>query len=454
MPRCLRLPFAAVILLPVFLHAQTSPELARILERLDRLEHQNQELLEQVRSLRTELSSARNEPAAASATNPPTPDQATVEQRLDIQEQRTDELAQSKVEASQKFPIRLTGMALFNAFANSRQSGGTEYPTIAFPTGPAHDGATVRQTIIGLEFQGPGAIWGGHVQGSVYMDFFSGTAPLSQTFRLRTGSIELDWASRSILAGVEKPIFNPREPSSLAQVGISPLTGAGNLWLWVPQVRFEQDLALSTNSGIHARLGVVQTNEVGPYAGSEPVGSVEPARPGLEGRFEYFHKLGEERRLELAPGFHVSTTHAGGFSIPSQVFSVDWLFRPARLLEFTGAYYRGQNVALLGTGVIRQGFAFYDGQSRAIDSQGGWGQLTVHAARRLDFHLFTGQQDDQNSDLTAGAIGRNLLYGGNVYFRIAPNVLVGWEASQTRTSYLGQGVRINNHYDLALGYLF
>jgi hypothetical protein len=430
--------------------------LARILERLDRLEQQNQELLQQVRSLRAELSSARSEPAAAaSSPNQATSNEATLEQRLDIQEQRTEELAQSKVEASQKFPIRLTGMALFNAFANSRQSDGTEYPTIAFPTGPAHDGATVRQTIIGLEFQGPGVIWGGHAQGSVYMDFFSGTAPLSQTFRLRTGSIELDWASRSILAGVEKPIFNPREPSSLAQVGVSPLTGAGNLWLWVPQVRFEQDLALSSSSGIHARLGVVQTNEVGPYAGSEPVSFVEPARPGLEGRFEYFHKLGEERRLELAPGFHVSTTHAGGFSIPSQVFSVDWLFRPARLLEFTGAYYRGQNVAPLGTGAIRQGFAIYEGQAHAIDSQGGWGQLTVHASRRLDFHLFTGQQDDQDSELLGpGAIGKNLLYGGNVYFRIAPNVLVGWEASQTRTSYLGQGVRINNHYDLALGYLF
>ena len=69
-----------------------------------------------------------------------------------------------------------------------------------------------------------------------------------------------------------------------------------------------------------------------------------------------------------------------------------------RPLEFTGAYFRGQNVAPLGTGLIRQGFTIYDGQARAINSQGGWGQLTIHAARRLDFHLFTGQQDDQNSD--------------------------------------------------------
>lgn len=358
MPRRLRLPFAAVLLFPVFLRAQTSPEVARILERLDRLEKQNQELLEEVRSLRSELGSGRAEPAAATPASG-----ATVEQRLDIQEQRTEEQAQSKVEASQKFPIQLTGMALFNAFANSNQNGGAEYPTIASATGPAHDGATVRQTIIGLEFRGPQTFWDGQIHGSVYMDFDSGSGPLDQTMRLRTGSMEIDWATRSIMAGVEKPIFNPREPSSLAQVGISPLTGAGNLWLWMPQVRFEQDLALGSNSDIRARMGVVQTNEVGPYAGSNPVGAVEAARPGLEGRFEFFHKLDDERRLEVAPGFHVSTTHAGGFSIPSEVFSVDWLFRPVGPLEFTGAFFRGQNVAPLGTGLIRQGFTIYKGQA-------------------------------------------------------------------------------------------
>jgi len=56
--------------------------------------------------------------------------------------------------------------------------------------------------------------------------------------------------------------------------------------------------------------------------------------------------------------------------------------------------------------------------------------------------------------LAVGSIGKNLLFGGNAYFRLAPNVLMGLEASQIRTVYFGQGVRINNHYDLALAYLF
>lgn len=272
--------------------------------------------------------------------------------------------------------------------------------------------------------------------------------------RLRTGSMQIDWKTRSVMAGLEKPIFNPREPSSLAQVGISPLTGAGNLWLWLPQVRVEQDFSWGAASGLRARMGVVQTREVGPYPGSESAGNVEAARPGWEGRFEFFHNLDDQRRFEIAPGFHASTTHAGGFSVPSNLFSLDWFFNPWSRWEFTGVFYAGQNVAHLGTGAIRQGYAIYSRQAEPVHSRGGWGQFTFHAARRLDLHLFSGLHDDADQDLIAGGIGKNHMFGANLYYRLAPNVLIGLETSQVRTYYLGQGTRINNHYDLALGYLF
>lgn len=437
--------FPALLLFPLPLAAQTPDNLQTVLERLDRLERQNRELMDEIRALRAELQPARPAEAAGAPT---------LEQKVEIHERRIEEQAQTKVEASQKFPIRLTGMALFNAFTNSRQNGGADYPTIASATGPGRAGATVRQTVIGLDFRGPQTFWGGQIRGNVYMDFSSGTAPLSQTMRLRTASIEAGWTNRSFIVGVEKPIFNPREPSSLAQVAISPLTGAGNLWLWLPQARFEQDIALGAGNGIRATMGVVQTREVGPYAASQQPANLEASRPGLEGRFEFFHNSEGERRIEFAPGFHVSTTHIGGFSIPSQIVSADWFFRPIRRLEFSGAFFRGENVAHLGTGAIRQGYGIDNGVPDAVHSQGGWGQLTIHTLPRLDFHLFTGQQDDKNADVPTGGIGKNLVYGGNIYFRVAPNVLVGWETSQTRTVYVGQPTRINNHYDLAVGYLF
>ena len=446
MARSIRLVSMAALAWPFLLSAQPSPEMARVLERLDRLEAENRTLANEVKALREELSASRGtqtDGAAAADDSQP-----TVAERVEIQQARIEELAQTKVEASQKFPIRLTGMALFNAFMNSKQSGGVDYPIVAAPTGPGHDGATVRQTIIGLEFSDPTAVLGGRVHGSVYMDFFAGAT--NSAMRVRTASIGIDWKNTTFAAGLEKPIFNPREPSSLAQVGISPLTGAGNLWLWLPQVRLEQEVRLTASDGFRAQIGAVQTREIGPYAGTV---TPEAARPGAEGRVNFHHNLDDERRLEFAAGFHASTTHAAGKSIPSNLYSLDWFFNPWKKLEFTGVFYSGQNVAHLGSGT-RQGYAIYGRYAYAVQSKGGWGQLTIHALPRLDFHFFTGQVDDDNHDLGTGSIGKNLLYGGNAYFRLAPNVLVGLEATQLRTMYLGQGVRINNHYDLALAYLF
>ncbi len=430
----------ALALAPASLGAQTTPDLTQILARLERLERENRELTEQVRALQAQV---------GNTTPPPAPQSSpTIAEQLEIHQQRIEEQAQTKVEASQKFPIRFAGMALFNSFVNSRQSGGSDYPVTAAPTGVGHSGATLRQTILGLEFDGPQAILGGKVSGNVYMDFTSGGNALN--LHLRTASVQIDWKTRTLSAGLEKPIFNPREPSSLGQVVVSPLTGAGNLWLWLPQVRAEQELAFTPNTGIRAQIGAVQTREIGPSLGS---GTFETVRPSAEGRFNFHHKFDEGRRLEFAAGFHASTTHAGGFSIPSNLYSLDWFVNPSKRLEFTGVFYSGQNVAGLGSGT-RQAYTISKSGGRTIGSRGGWGQFTLHTLPRLDFHFFTGQVDDRNADLGPGLIGKNLLFGGNAYFKLAPNVLAGIEATQLRTLYLGQGVRINNHYDLALAYLF
>jgi hypothetical protein len=256
------------------------------------------------------------------------------------------------------------------------------------------------------------------------------------------------------MVGLEKPIFNPREPSSLAQVGVSPLTGAGNLWLWLNQARVEQDFSFGKSAGLMAQMGVVQTREAGPYQSTDPNPTLQASRPGLEGRYNFFYKFDDERRFEFATGFHVSTTHVNGLSIPSSVFSTDWFFNPWRKVEVTGVFFTGQNVTNLGTGGVRQSFAIEGQEVYPVHSRGGWGQVTLHAIPRLDFHFFSGVHDDRNSDLPLGSIGRNLLYGGNIYVRLAPNVILAFETTQVRTQYLGQGLRLNNHYDLALGYSF
>jgi len=435
-------------------HAQSTPDIQQIVQRLDRLESENRELREQVRQLQEQM-----RPAAA-----PAPEE-TVQERLDIEERRTAELAQVKVEASQRFPIRLSGMALVNSFYNSQSNGGLDNATVASAArGAAAGGATWRQTIIGLDYRGPETVWNGKIHGSLFMDFYTGTITgLDNLLRLRTASLGIDWQSRSLTIARDKPIFSPRNPESLSHVGLPPLAGAGNLWWWNPQVSFEQRIRLGEQAGVNARIGLFETSEREARVPANFAASLERVRPGLEGRFEFFSKFGEAGRIEIAPGFHVSTTHVAAGSAPSQVFSTDWLIRPLRQLEFTGFFFTGENVAHFDTTGIRQGFSIVGPQNiLPIHSRGGWAQLKLIATDRLSFHLLAGQHDDRDADVRAGlgaggasgGIGKNQAYGANFFFKLAPNVIMSFETMQTRTTYFLFGNRLLNHYDLAFAYLF
>jgi hypothetical protein len=422
------------------------PELQLLLERLDRLERQNRELMEEMRALRMELAARQAPPQ--SPDQPPA--QPTLGERIEVQERRVEEHAQTKVESGQKLPVRLTGMVLFNAFTNGRYSGGSEMPTTASLTpGPVLAGGTVRQSTVGLEFDGGQTFAGGKLSGSLNMDFFAGsTSTLNHAFRIRTASAQLGWSRTTFLVGQLKPIFSPRDPTSLAQVGVSPLTGSGNPWLWLPQARIHQRFSLGESTELRAQLGILQTNELAANVPGDFASSLERARPAFEGRFEFKH-----RNLEIAPGFHISRTHVAGASVPSNAISIDWFYSPLRKVEITGFAFKGANIA--NTGTLRQGFSILGpGNVIAIRSRGGWAQVALLPTSRISLNLIAGQQDDHDSDLRFGGIAKNQTYAANIMYRISSNMIVSLERSQVRTSYLSGTVRINTHHDLAFAYLF
>jgi hypothetical protein len=414
-----------------------------ILERLDRLEKQNRELHAEVEALRKQLGPVAVDPA------PP----AT--ERIEVLEARTEEQAQSKMESSQRQPVALTGMLLFNAFANTRFGGTLQDPVTASATpGPNNTGATFRQTVLGLKFNGPSLLGGGKASGSFYMDFWGGTAVASNNlFRVRLATVDLAWGNTTVTVGQDKPIATPREPVSLAMVGISPLTAAGNLWFWNPQIRVQQRFRLGERTGLDAEFGVFQTTETAPTtASASQASTMEKSRPGWEGRFNLHHESGG-RVFAVAPGFHASTTHILGQSASSTIFTMDWLVKPVAFFQFDGAYFRGTNVA--GLGALRQGVSILaNGSVIPVHSTGVWAQTTFFATPKLSFHLYAGEQADRAVDLVGNSVHRNLIYAGNAIYKLAPNVLAALEVSQNRTTYLQSGLRLNNHYDLAIAYLF
>jgi hypothetical protein len=141
-----------------------------------------------------------------------------------------------------------------------------------------------------------------------------------------------------------------------------------------------------------------------------------------------------------------------GQSVPSRIFAVDWLIRPARRVDFTGTFFHGENTGVIGG--LRQGVTVFNGRARAVQATGGWAQFTFRATERASFHFYGGQEDDRNRDLNTGGIAKNQSYGANIIYRLGSNILTSFESSQVRTTYLGSGTRINPHYDLAFAYLF
>ena len=441
---------AALLFGSAVVAAQDRPEIREILEKLNHLEEQNRQLMDQIRSLREELAGVetRQTPPPAPESEPP------LAERMSVQERRVEELEQTKVGAEQRLPVTLTGTVLFNAFLNGRSGGDQMYPTTAaLSPGDANGGATLRQTVLGLRFRGPTIAGGGKVSGSLFLDLFAGTGTsLNQLARLRVANLDFTWRNTTLSFAQDKPILAPREPDSLAQVGVSPLTAAGNLWLWQPQFRLEQRVGFGERAGLRAQLGVYQTSETGTGVAAEYGSTLGRSRPGWEGRFEFWGEHGA-RRFEIAPGFHFSQTHVIGESIPSRIYSVDWLLRPIARVDFTGQFFTGENTGVIGG--LRQGVTIlYGRRARAVRAQGGWGQIAIRATPRLSFHFYGGQEDDRNADLAAQSIAKNQEYAGNIMYRFGPNVLASFEASQVRTTYLGAGTRLNPHYDLGVAYLF
>jgi hypothetical protein len=286
------------------------------------------------------------------------------------------------------------------------------------------------------------------------MDFFGGSGePYDSLFRIRTAGLEINWENTSVTFGQDKPLIAPREPNSLAQVGLSPLTGAGNLWIWQPQMRVEQRFHLDDRTSFRAQVGVFGTREEYGYVPPAYVASLQNQRPALQGRFSLAHNLDDERRIEVGAGFDASTTHVAGATVPSRVFAFDWFVNPWRKLEFSGTFFRGQNIANLGG--IGQGFTIVTyANVIPVHAAGGWAQLSFLIAPRLTLNLFGGQQDNRNRDLRYYGVDKNQAYAANLMYRLAPNVILSLETGQVRTTYLGVGNRLANHHDLGFAYLF
>ncbi len=414
----------------------------KILNRLDELEKQNQTLLAEIKSLREAVKA--QQPASAQATG-------DLNDRVSVAENRIEEQAQTKVGSSQRLPVSLTGMILFDSNLIHAAGNYNLDPNYAnYSEGQPGGGATLRQSIIGLKLDGPQIAGGGQIHGSISIDF-DAVGQNDDVFRIRNGDVSFDWSARSVTVGQDKTIIAPLEPTSFAHVGVPPLAGAGNLWLWRPQLKYEERHALSSQTRVVFQAALFSTGEN--YA-TYPIAQLyaPTTRPALQARLAVIHDWSARTKLSIGVGAHESESHLSGKSIPSRVLSSDFLFKPLRWLEMSGTVLHGENFANLGA--LPMGVAVVGTTLIPIKGSAGWMQIALPVTNRLTFDAYAGRQVNESRGLTLNQIAGNLIYAGNVLYRVGSNVVIGFEGAHEDIVYANHTFTLTNRYDATLAYLF
>ncbi|HZU23373.1 MAG TPA: hypothetical protein VE998_11130, partial [Terriglobales bacterium] len=262
---------------------QLKQQIAELRELMLQLRSETEQYRTEVRQLQSQLEAAVAErhstgapaagPSAADQTAAPSePRVAALEDEISLLAGKVDDQYQSKVESGSRYRVKLSGIALFNAFSNRGSVDSIDVPQYAVApavSGGGSIGASFRQSQIGMQVFGPEWL-GARVDGDLRFDFAGGfpTTTNGVTFgfpRLRTGTINLRWHDTIVTAGQDAPFFSALSPSSLASLAEPAFSYSGNLWYWIPQVRVEHRIKLSP-----ASAAVIQAGLLDPLTGQTP----------------------------------------------------------------------------------------------------------------------------------------------------------------------------------------
>jgi hypothetical protein len=391
---------------------------------------------------------------------------------------------QIKVETTSKYPLRVSGLALFNGFSNVGVVNDVELPTFALPrvAGASHGstGATLRQTLLGLEATGP-RIGGARSSAAISLDFFGGVASNSYgysssagTVRMRQAQLSLTWDKTTVQGGYEVPLITPLSPTSYATVAQPGLSGSGNLWTWSPELRVEQRIPLSDGSRLSLEGGLVDPQSPG-YTADQLDSPVEASRqPGYEGRVSYHAHddpaSGVSHPFVLGIGaysahqFYNSTTHVHSWAV-----TADWQIPLSRWFEITGEAYRGRALGGFGGGEykdILMGTDLVTGLPRSVgvDTVGGWSQLKLRLSQTIEANASFGLDNVFSSnfeglDLSKSTYplqlnARNSSVVGNIIYRPKSYLILSPEYRRIQSwSYTGPA-SIANIFTLTAGFQF
>jgi len=404
---------------------------------------------------------------------------ATLDEEYQLLSGKVDEQYQTKVESASKYRMRLSGIVLLNLFSNSGNVANTDIPVWASPLPPGTPGGsfggTLRQSQIGFEVFGPDFA-GARTKADLQLDFGGGFPRLSNgvnfgLLRLRTGTVRMDWAHTSIVAGQDGLFFSPGTPTSFASLAIPAFSYAGNLWSWVPQVRIEHRINLGEDSSLLLQGGILDSQSGEPPlfdATRTPQAGELSRQPAYATRVAWTRNVfGQPLRLG-AGGYYGRQSYGFNRNVDSWAGTTDLDLPLGSKVSLSGEFFRGKGLGGLGGGIGRSVLFSGDPGSlyskvRYLNSAGGWVQLKYRPASKVEFNGAFGDDSPYMTDLRwfpnpvsygDPTLTKNQGTMVNFIYRPRSDLLFSAEYRHLKTFTIDKGTFNADHVNLVMGVLF
>lgn len=488
---CIRLPILAVwvCLVSVACAAQDSaasgPELARVSRELQETRAELADSRREIQELRQGLEELRarleaNRPSQAEGPDASVePSTASADQDVSFLAAKVQELHQDKVESASKYPVKISGLVLFNSYLNHGALDIEDLPSLAFARYPGAPngslGATMSQTQLGLEASGP-IVFGARSSADVVMDFGGGNPTTSYgitagLIRMRTANVHLDWNKTSLNVGQDALFFSPLSPTSYATLREPALSWAGNLWVWTPQIEIEHRFDLPSGTALLMQGGLLDslTEEAPPFQGRTATAGEATRIPAIAGRIALDRRSEAHYPFTIGFGGYRARQKYETFSgIDSWTLNADFAASLGRYLEFSGEWYQGQAAGGLGGGiwasVVYAESSYPHTALHALRSTGGWAQLKVKPTTRLELNAVLGQDENYGKDLRFfpvpftdygfPALQKNRTYFVNAVYKPGAFLLFAAEYRRIFTAPAGAQSASGDQVNLAAGVRF
>ena len=471
---------------------QTQVELAESRTEIQQLRATLQEVLKRLDDVAlhpssTTASEGTAVPGAQASAPSARPDEGHAPAQIsqddwDILNARVDEQRQTKVESASKYRLKLSGLALFNAFGNQGEVDNIDLPAIAIPKTTGYSeaslGATVRQSLIGLTGIGP-VVFGARTLADIQLDFFGGLptgygTTTSGIAEVRLARIRFDWKNTSLVAGLDYPFFSPNLPTTYMSVVVPGFASAGNLWIWTPTVRVERRFT-GAFSPIKVEAGFLDPTAYANYSANTNSRTPSPTESSRQPTYAVrvsANSTSEERPASIGiSAVYSPQRFFGGYHVAGWAGTLDWKFPLLPRTELSGQFFTGRGLDGFGGVPLSplrptnslQYAAITAPELASLGVIGGWSQLKIKLDSRNQFNVAAGTGDRNSAGLRIGAVSdsflssvpaRNQVLFVNYIFKPRSDLLFSAEYRRLRTYKITGSPDTAGQIGLAVGFLF